>query len=167
MNEGPQDKPQDGSEAEAALIGTKLEADLEQIATSVWTVVRHQQGQSIALLAILRLLERLHQEIRDGVFQDSLPDNRQALYALLRDIEQSGGWPYIHRMKLQAFLTGFLSEVVELAEASTEALTEAPLQAFTEVEAEIEAADVEVSDLEANDSDIASDPATPNPATPN
>jgi hypothetical protein len=88
----------------------RLEADLENIATSIWTAVRQRQGQSVELLAVLRLLEHLHQEIRDGLFQDSLPDNRQALYALLRDIEQQGGWPYIHRMKLQAFLSSALSE---------------------------------------------------------
>ncbi len=121
-----QERVQETAETETtALARAKLEADLESIATSVWTVVQPQQGQSMALLAVLRLLERLHQEIRDGLFQESLPENRQALYALLRDIEQQGGWPYIHRMKLQAFLTSFLSEVVELAEASTEALTEA------------------------------------------
>jgi len=101
------------AETTAELIKTQLESDLEEIAASIWTVARQQQGQSIAILAILRLLERLHQEIRDSFFQDSLPDNRQALYALLRDIEQSGGWPYIHRMKLQAFLVHFLTELPE------------------------------------------------------
>jgi len=101
------------AETTAELIKTQLESDLEEIAASIWTVARQQQGQSIEILAILRLLERLHQEIRDSFFQDSLPDNRQALYALLRDIEQSGGWPYIHRMKLQAFLGHFLTELPE------------------------------------------------------
>lgn len=89
---------------------TKFMADLEGIATIVQTIAQQNQGQSIELLAILRLLERLHQEIRDSFFQESLPDNRQALYALLRDIETSGGWPYIHRMKLQALLSNFLLE---------------------------------------------------------
>ncbi|WNZ24582.1 hypothetical protein HJG54_18135 [Leptolyngbya sp. NK1-12] len=91
------------------LDSTKFKADLEAIATLVQMVAQQHQGQSTELLAILRLLEQLHQEIRDSLFQESLPDNRQALYALLRDIETSGGWPYIHRMKLQAFLS-YLSE---------------------------------------------------------
>jgi len=108
MNESA--KAAEAAKAAAELTKTKLESDLDEIAISIWTVVRQQQGQSIEILAILRLLERLHQEIRDSFFQDSLPDNRQALYALLRDIEQSGGWPYIHRMKLQAFLVHFLAE---------------------------------------------------------
>ena len=77
---------------------------LESIARSVHELANRQRGDSVALLSLLRLLEHLHQEIRDSLFQDSLPDNRQALYRLLRNIEASGGWPYIHRMKLQALL---------------------------------------------------------------
>lgn len=94
----------------AGLESAKFKADLEAITTLIQTVARQHQGHSLELLAILRLLERLHQEIRDSFFQESLPDNRQALYALLRDIETSGGWPYIHRMKLQAFLSYLSSE---------------------------------------------------------
>jgi hypothetical protein len=78
--------------------------DLETIASLVHKAALHRQGQSLALLSLLRLLESLHREIRDGLFQASLPDNRQALYKLLRDIETSGGWPYISRMRLHAFL---------------------------------------------------------------
>lgn len=89
----------------AGLEAMKFKADLEAIATIIWTIAGQHEGRSPELLEILRLLERLHQEIRDSFFQESLPDNRQALYALLRDIESSGGWPYIHRMKLQAFLS--------------------------------------------------------------
>jgi hypothetical protein len=76
-------------------------------------------------LALLRTLESLHQEIRESVFQASLPDSRQALYALLKDMEATGGWPYIHRMKLQSFLeklqissdadvTSFLAETLKI-----------------------------------------------------
>jgi len=84
---------------------TQLQADLENIATSVRSIAQQHSRQSQDLLALLRLLEGLHKEVRDGLFQDSLPDNRQALYALLRDIEVGGGWPYINRMRLQAFLS--------------------------------------------------------------
>lgn len=93
----------------AGVESTKFKADLDAMATLIQTVAQQHQGHSLELLAILRLLERLHQEIRDSFFQESLPSNRQALYALLRDIETSGGWPYIHRMKLQAFLS-YLSQ---------------------------------------------------------
>jgi hypothetical protein len=92
---------------------TKLQTDLEAIETVVQTAVQQQQGNSLELLAILRLLERLHQTIRDSFFQESLPDNRQALYALLRDIEASGGWPYIHRMKLQALFSNLPPETAD------------------------------------------------------
>jgi len=123
---GSMNESAEAAETTAELVKTKLESELEEIAASIWTVARQQQGQSIEILAILRLLEHLHQEIRDSFFQDSLPDNRQALYALLRDIEQSGGWPYIHRMKLQSFLVHFLAESPEvLTEPVTEPVTEA------------------------------------------
>ena len=86
---------------------------LEAIADLVHTTAQRCQGKSSDLLAILRLLEALHQEIRDDLFQKSLPDNRQALYALLRDIETEGGWPYIRRMKLQSFLSNLVTELGE------------------------------------------------------
>jgi hypothetical protein len=82
----------------------KLASKLEKITTTVYDVVQNFQGDSIAILALLRQLEQLHREIRDGAFQETLPENRQQLYSLLKDIESEGGWPYIERMKLQAFL---------------------------------------------------------------
>jgi hypothetical protein len=100
-----------------------LNAALGEIAAMTRTVAQTQQGRSLELLALLRVLEGLHQEIRDSFFQEALPDNRQALYALLRDIELSGGWPYIHRMKLQALLVNLLSEseLAQLASGSAPA----------------------------------------------
>lgn len=95
------------------LQATEIKPELDAIATLVHTVAQQHQGKSLELLGLLRLLESLHQEIRDGLFQQSLPDNRQALYALLRDIELWGGWPYIHRMKLQAFLANFPIEPLD------------------------------------------------------
>ncbi|BAZ53856.1 hypothetical protein NIES4103_65400 [Nostoc sp. NIES-4103] len=89
----------------------KLSEQLQTIATAVHDVAKVCQGDAIALLNLLRQLEQLHREIRDGAFQESLPDNRQQLYALLKDIESEGGWPYIERMRLQAFLANLLPEV--------------------------------------------------------
>jgi hypothetical protein len=82
-------------------------AELEPVAQSIRNLAQNSQGNSLALLGLLRALEALHQEIRDGLFQEALPDNRQALYSLLRDIELSGGWPYIQRMRLQSLLKQF------------------------------------------------------------
>ncbi len=88
----------------------KLSCKLQAIATAVHDACQVCQGDTIGLLALLRQLEQLHREIRDGAFQQSLPDNRQALYSLLKDIESLGGWPYIERMRLQAFLANLAQE---------------------------------------------------------
>jgi len=88
----------------------KLEFELQDITTAVRALAQRCQGDSLALVALLRHLEELHREIRDGMFQVSLPDNRQALYALLKDIETQGGWPYIERMKLQSLLANLQAE---------------------------------------------------------
>lgn len=84
---------------------TQLQITLDKLSDNVQNLAQQNQGDSIALLSILRALEGWHQTIRDSLFQESLPDNRQALYNLLKDIEATGGWPYIHRMRLQEFLS--------------------------------------------------------------
>jgi hypothetical protein len=78
--------------------------DLDVLVTTVDALVAKYQGDTLLLLALLRTLESLHRQIRDGVFQEALPDNRQHLYKLLRTIETEGGWPYIHRMRLRSLL---------------------------------------------------------------
>ncbi|MEA5532412.1 hypothetical protein VB691_00140 [Crocosphaera sp. XPORK-15E] len=70
----------------------------------VETVAEQCDGDSQALLDLLRTLETLHREIRSNLFEPSLPNTRNALYEFLKEIDESGGWPYIERMKLQAFL---------------------------------------------------------------
>lgn len=84
--------------------------ELDQLAQSIRSIAQRAEGDGTALLALLRLLEVLHREIREGLFQDALPSNRRALYSLLKDIEASGGWPYIHRMRLQEFLKNLIVE---------------------------------------------------------
>jgi hypothetical protein len=84
---------------------------LQVITDVVKDTAEFYQGDVTALLALLRQLEKLHREIRDGIFQDSLPDNRQRLYSLLKNIESEGGWPYIERMRLQSFLVNLPVEV--------------------------------------------------------
>ncbi len=90
-----------------------LTPDLQAIALKVRDLADQYQGDSLALLNLLRLLENLHRDIRDGQFQTSLPNNRQALYALLKDIEAKGGWPYIYRMRLQTLLLNLPSDMVQ------------------------------------------------------
>lgn len=85
--------------------GEELQANLQVITVTVEQIAQTYQGNPLALLGLLRVLEALHREIRDSLFQEALPTNRQALHNLLRDIESEGGWPYIPRMKLQFLLT--------------------------------------------------------------
>ena len=77
---------------------------LEEIVTLVETLASDCQGNTYDLLSLLRILETLHRQIRSDLFEPSLPDTRKNLYEVLRDIEETGGWPYIERMKLQKFL---------------------------------------------------------------
>lgn len=87
-----------------------LPEDLSEIARQIESAALTRTQNSLELLALLRLLEYLHREIRDSLFRDALPENRQQLYALLRDIETNGGWPYIQRMKLRSLLEHLLLE---------------------------------------------------------
>jgi hypothetical protein len=84
--------------------------ELTALQQQVKTIAQAAAGDSLKLLALLRVLEQLHREICEGAFQESMPNTRQALYSLLRDIEAEGGWPHIPRMKLQAFLSEFFLE---------------------------------------------------------
>ena len=84
--------------------GNHLPEDLDQLSQLIDHAALQRKGESSHLLALLRLLEQHHRDICETLFYDALPDNRQNLYALLRDIELNGGWPYIQRMKLKALL---------------------------------------------------------------
>ncbi|NJL46119.1 MAG: hypothetical protein HC922_11265 [Leptolyngbyaceae cyanobacterium SM2_3_12] len=90
-----------------------LSADLKELAALIDHAARVRQGDSAALLALLRLLEERHRHICDTLFRDALPNNRHNLYSLLRDIELNGGWPYIQRMKLQALFANIPTPEVE------------------------------------------------------
>jgi hypothetical protein len=74
---------------------------LDEVVDRIHDLAELHQTDPLALLQLLRTLEQLHREIQQGYFQSALPDSRQSLYALLRDIEENGGWPYIQRWKLQ------------------------------------------------------------------
>lgn len=83
---------------------TQLEVELQTLTAEILALAANHQGNCLALLTLLRILEQVHREIRENWFQSSLPDNRQALYALLKDIEEMGGWPYIDRLRLRSLL---------------------------------------------------------------
>jgi hypothetical protein len=83
----------------------ELKTRLEMLSREVATLAAGHQGEVIDLLAILRSLEQCHRQVREGLFQDALPSNRQVLYSLLKDIEESGGWPYIERGTVRSLLS--------------------------------------------------------------
>jgi hypothetical protein len=89
-------------------------SDWSNMAETFRALAKEHQGNPTELLALLRHLESLHQELREGLFQESLPNNRQQLYNLLKEIETEGGWPYIPRMKLRSFFENFQKEYPEI-----------------------------------------------------
>jgi hypothetical protein len=87
-----------------------LPEDLQQLSELIEKAAIARQDDCVALLSLLRLLEQRHREIRETAFQSALPTSRHRLYSLLRDIEINGGWPYIHRMKLESLFENFFLE---------------------------------------------------------
>ena len=80
------------------------------VTEAIRALAREHKGNPTELLALLRSLEFLHQELREGLFQESLPNNRQRLYNLIKEIEANGGWPYIPRMKLRSLFKHLQAE---------------------------------------------------------
>lgn len=83
-----------------------FQEDFPAITAHLHQLVDRSQTDPVALLKILRFLENLHQEVRELHFQSALPIHRHELYAMLREIEAEGGWPYIPRMQLRELLKG-------------------------------------------------------------
>ena len=71
---------------------------------AVRTLAEELDGNPEQLLLLLRDLERLHRDLQDGPFRQSLPEDRQTLFTLLQGMERNGGWPYIPRLQLRTFI---------------------------------------------------------------
>jgi hypothetical protein len=88
--------------------GSALTADqqerLRQALAGLEALSAELNGEPAALLELLRQLEQLHRTLQDGPFRSSLPADRNALFALLQRMEESGGWPYIPRLQLRTFM---------------------------------------------------------------
>lgn len=97
-----------------------FQSQLESLTLTVRDLSEQVEGNTVALLAILRTLEVLHREIRESQFREALPDNRQALYALLKEIENYGGWPYVPRASLRSLLEKLSIEAEEDSPTSNE-----------------------------------------------
>ena len=100
----------DSSASDELKSGSNTLDGLEQMSHVIYAAAREREGDCLALLELLRRLNDLHYDIRETLFSDALPNNRQKLYRLLRDIEQEGGWPYIQRVKLRALLENIESQ---------------------------------------------------------
>ena len=109
-------------EFDSGLALSSLEQELQQIDTEVKGLAAKCQGDAILLLHLLRHLEKLHRDISQSMFNPSLPKTRHELYFLLRDIDETGGWPYIERMKIKQLLVK-LSETESSSEESTSGQT--------------------------------------------
>lgn len=91
----------------------KLEKELTEIKQKIWHLAQEYKEENQAILYLLRNLENLHREIRDQIFEPSLPNSRNTLYNLIRDMEETGGWPYIERMKLKDLLLKLQIKTIE------------------------------------------------------
>ena len=85
---------------ESHSLSPKLQALVDQIESLAADCKQDHGG----LLELLRVLESLHRRVRIDYFEPALPNTRRGLYGLLKDIEESGGWPYIERGKLGKFI---------------------------------------------------------------
>ncbi|MGL5035468.1 MAG: hypothetical protein ACRC6M_16905 [Microcystaceae cyanobacterium] len=101
-------------------VTNQLEIALQEIVTMVEAVSQSCGDDCDRLLALLRTLEGLHRQIRTEKFEPSLPNTRKELYYFLRDVEESGGWPYIERGKLQHFVQYLVQAEAEAVLESTE-----------------------------------------------
>lgn len=97
----------------------QLAAEIKEITTKIQQLAEQNHDDVLFLLALLRNLEQVHRQIRTTMFETSLPKTRNALYNLVRDIEEEGGWPYIERMKLQELLKNLSLGFIEDASENT------------------------------------------------
>jgi hypothetical protein len=81
-----------------------FQEDFRSISVHLHQLIDRAQADPVSLLKILRFLETLHNEVRELHFQPALPIHRHELYAMLREMEAEGGWPYIPRMQLRSIL---------------------------------------------------------------
>ncbi len=103
-------------------------SEINLIAETIRKAAYQRQGNSIALLELLRMMEGVHREISDGLFQSALPANRQALHSFLRDIETQGGWPYIYSRRLKAVLSELTAALLRDTEQRNPNQNETPPQ---------------------------------------
>ena len=93
-----------GEPPAASSLSATQQQRLDSLLSELNGLAEELTGTPEALLALLRQLEHLHRSIQDGAFRGSLPADRNRLFTLLQEMEQSGGWPYIPRLQLRTFM---------------------------------------------------------------
>ena len=93
---------------------------LREILSKTWSIAEKKPQDLLFLLSVLRSLELIHRQIRTELFEPSLPETRNELYQLVKDIEEKGGWPYIERMRLQNLLENLQLDAIEATKSSQE-----------------------------------------------
>ena len=87
---------------------------LEDTAHDLCALAKKNQDDRLFLLSLLRDLEQIHRQIRVNYFESALPQTRNDLYQLVKDIEEKGGWPYIERMRLRDLLKNLETDEVAI-----------------------------------------------------
>ena len=77
-----------------------LTEEIEKYCQQIRNLAEESEGNILELVLILRKVEEMHREIREKMLEPCLPDTRHRLYLLLKNLEETGGWPYIPRMRL-------------------------------------------------------------------
>lgn len=95
-----------------AIESKALDAAMEKISHQVLHLAGECEGNHQMLLSLLRSLEKVHREIRESAFLESLPNSRRGLERILKDIEDNGGWPYIERMRIKQLLANLSEDTV-------------------------------------------------------
>ena len=107
-----------------AIESPALDAAIKEISNQVLHLAQNCEGNNQLLLSLLRSLEKMHREIREGLFLESLPNSRHELEKMLKDIEENGGWPYIERMRIQQLLSHWSEDTMpNSTESETGGLT--------------------------------------------
>jgi hypothetical protein len=88
----------------------------QEISQHVEAAIESCGQDTAALLSLLRVIEQLHRSIFNEHFVPSLPNSRQALYALLREMEAEGGWPYIPKMRIYELIDYLNAQAAAIAD---------------------------------------------------
>jgi hypothetical protein len=78
--------------------------EMDEVYKSLMDSAKDRQGNCADLLELLRFLETVHGQIRDNYYVSSLPQNRGELYALLKEMEERDGWPFLPRTETRSLL---------------------------------------------------------------